>query len=268
MADVDNGAPIAPSVPDMRRITVSDLLGALKCGWRDFTRAPLIGLFFSVFYVWGGLVLFDVFGDAGYVAYVIILALGFPLIAPFCAVGYYEISHRLDMGQTFTWRDILGVVAAEKDRQIPWLGAIIVIAFLFWSFLAHMIFALFMGLSAMTNISTSHEAFLTPEGLTMIAVELVVAAVFFFILFALTVFALPLLLDRDIDFVTAMIVSVSTTFANFWVMILWGEIVVALLFIGMMPMFLGLIVILPVLGHATWHLYRRVSSSEGERRCG
>jgi len=268
MSQPDHPQNAPAAVPEIRRIKVGDLIGALRCGVRDFWRAPLIGLFFSGFYVWGGLVLADVFGTTGYVEWIVIIALGFPLIAPFCAVGFYEISHRLDLGQSFTWRDILGVVLSEKDRQIPWIGAIIVIAFLFWSFLAHMIFALFMGLSAMTNISTSYEAFMTVDGLTMIAVELVVATVFFFLLFSLTVFSLPVLLDREVDFVTAMILSVRTVFANFWVMILWGEIVLVLLFVGMMPLFLGLIVILPVLGHATWHLYRRVSSDSDARRCG
>jgi len=250
---------------DIHRIEIKDLWGALRAGWFDFRQARWMGLFFSSIYVLGGLALADVFGATGYVEWTVILALGFPLIAPFAAVGFYEVSNRIDRGLPLDWLEIVFVVFNEKDRQIPWIGAIIVIAFLFWSFLAHLIFALFMGLSVMTNISSSYEVFFTTQGLTMIAVELVVAGVFFFILFSITVFSLPLLLDREIDFVTAMIVSVRTVLENFWVMFFWGEIILVLLFIGMMPYFLGLLVVLPVLGHATWHLYRRVSSSTYRR---
>lgn len=245
---------------DIHSIHVADIWGALISGWRDFRRAPFLGLVFSLPYVLGGMILADVFGATGYVEWTVILALGFPLIAPFAAVGFYEISNRIERGLPLSWLEIVMVVFNEKDRQIPWIGAIIVIAFMFWSFLAHMIFALFMGLSVMTNISSSYEVFLTSQGLAMIAMELVVAGVFFFILFAITAIALPLLLDREIDFVTAMIVSVRTVFENFWVMLIWGEVILVLLFVGMMPVFLGLAVVLPVLGHATWHLYRRVSS--------
>lgn len=245
-------------VPDVLHIGLKDLRAALGAGWRDFRAAPAFGLFFSAVYVIAGIAMVAL--GAGTVAWTFALCLGFPLIAPFAAVGLYEVSRRLETGAALEWRAILGVVWAEKDRQIPWLGAIILIYFLFWSFLAHMIFALFMGLSAMTNVSSSYEIFLTANGLSMIGVEMVIGAAFAFLLFSMTVVSLPLLLDREIDFVTAMLVSLRTVGSNFVVMGLWAAMIAVVCLIAMVPAFLGLFIALPVLGHATWHLYRRALS--------
>ena len=109
----------------------------------------------------------------------------------------------------------------------------------------------------MTNITSSYEAFLTPDGLMMIAVELVVGGIFAFLLFALTVVSLPLLLEKEVDFITAMLLSFRTVQRNLGVMLVWAATIAGLLILGMIPAFLGLLVVLPVLGHATWHLYRR-----------
>lgn len=256
MAEIEH-APM-DAVPDIQRIRIADLRAALGAGWRDFRKAPAFGLFFSAVYVIAGIALISL--GAGTVAWTFALCLGFPLIAPFAAVGLYEVSRRLEAQEPLEWRAILGVVWAEKDRQIPWLGAIILIYFLFWSFLAHMIFALFMGLSVMTNVSSSYEVFLTANGLSMIGVEMIVGAAFAFMLFSMTVVSLPLLLDREIDFVTAMLTSIRTVGANFIVLGLWAALIAAVCLIAMVPAFLGLFIALPVLGHATWHLYRRALS--------
>lgn len=253
MTDVT--APEASPRPEIARLHLSDLKGALADGWRDYKRAPMFGLFFSAVYVLGGLAL--VFLGAGTVAWTLAVSLGFPLVAPFAAVGLYEVSHRLHNGGPLRWGDVLGVVIREKDRQIPWMGAIIVIYFLFWTFLAHMIFAMFMGLSVMTNITSSYEAFVTPNGLMMIGVELVVGGIFALVLYSLTVVSLPLLLDKELDFVTAMLLSFETVKTNFVVMVVWAFVIATLVFWAMVPLFMGLLIVLPVLGHATWHLYRR-----------
>lgn len=260
MTDVT--APEASPRPEIARLHLSDLKGALADGWRDYKRAPMFGLFFSAVYVLGGLAL--VFLGAGTVAWTLAVSLGFPLVAPFAAVGLYEVSHRLHNGGPLRWGDVLGVVIREKDRQIPWMGAIIVIYFLFWTFLAHMIFAMFMGLSVMTNITSSYEAFVTPNGLMMIGVELVVGGIFALVLYSLTVVSLPLLLDKELDFVTAMLLSFETVKTNFVVMVVWAFVIATLVFWAMVPLFMGLLIVLPVLGHATWHLYRRaLISPEG-----
>ncbi|WP_019955264.1 DUF2189 domain-containing protein [Yoonia vestfoldensis] len=245
----------AAAPPQVRDLALADLRAALRAGLADFRKTPQFGLFFSAVYVLGGFGMLWL--GAGHVTWTLATSLGFPLIAPFAAAGLYEVSRRIEMGQPLTWRAVLGIVWQERTRQLPWLGAIIVIYFLFWTFLAHMIFALFMGLSTMTNVSDSWEVFLTPTGLTMIGVELAVGAVLAFLLFALTVVSLPLVLDREVDFVTAMLTSLAVVRQNLGVMLCWAALIAALTLVALLPWFLGLIVVLPVLGHATWHLYRR-----------
>ncbi len=241
--------------PEVKQLVIADLGAVLRAGIADFRRAPQFGLFFSAVYVLGGF--FLIWLGAGHVSWTLATSLGFPLIAPFAAAGLYEVSRRMEQGQPLDWGGVLGIVWQERTRQLPWLGAIIVIYFLFWTFLAHMLFALFMGLSTMTNISDSWDVFFTLNGLTMIAVELVVGAILAFLLFSLTVVSLPLVLDREVDFVTAMLLSLQTVRENLVVMLVWAMFIAVLTLVALLPWFLGLMVVLPVLGHATWHLYRK-----------
>ena len=250
-ADLMSGGAARPVI---RTLTLGDIGAVLRAGLADFRRAPQFGLFFSAVYVLGGFVMLWL--GAGHVSWTLATSLGFPLLAPFAAAGLYEVSRRMEQGQPLDWRGVLGIVWAERTRQLPWLGAIIVIYFLFWTFLAHMLFALFMGLSTMTNVSESWDVFFTTNGLMMIGVELAVGAVLAFLLFSLTVVSLPLVLDREVDFVTAMLVSIQTVRENLFVMLVWAALIAVLSLLALLPWFLGLMIVLPVLGHATWHLYR------------
>lgn len=242
--------------PVVQHITLADIGASLRAGLHDFRKAPQFGLFFSAVYVLGGFIMLWV--GAGHVSWILATSLGFPLLAPFAAAGLYEVSRRMEAGQALEWSGVLGIVWHERTRQLPWLGAIIVIYFLFWTFLAHMIFALFMGLSTMTNVSQSLDVFFTANGLAMIAAELGIGAILAFLLFSLTVVSLPLVLDREVDFVTAMLTSMKAVRSNLFVMLVWASLIAVLSLLALLPWFLGLIIVLPVLGHATWHLYRRV----------
>jgi uncharacterized membrane protein len=251
------GAPSA-AVPEVLSLDRSDLHHALGAGWRDFLAHPLYGAFFAMVYVVGGWLLTYAFTAQGQVWWTLPAAAGFPILAPFAACGLYEISRRREAGLPLVFRDILGAVVRQKDRQIPSMAAVIVVFFLFWNFLAHTIFALFLGKSTMTNVTSSLGVFLTPEGMMMLAFGTAVGAVFATLLYALTVVSLPMLLDdREVDFVTAMLTSIALVRENPVMMLGWGAFIAVLLFVGMLPGFLGLLVVLPVLGHATWHLYRR-----------
>lgn len=247
----------AAKKPEVLILDMSDLRAALKAGWTDFRTAPLFGLFFAAVYVAGGWLILYALTSTGQIWWTLPAAAGFPILGPFIACGLYEVSRRLETGEPLSWSAILGVIVRQKDRQIPSIAAVVVVFFLFWNFLAHMIFALFMGLQAMTNISTSFDVFLTVNGLTMLLIGTLVGAIFSAVLFSLTVVSLPLLLDREIDFVTAMITSVSVVLNNLKIMLIWGVMIAILLFASIAAGFLGLFITLPLLGHATWHLYRR-----------
>lgn len=254
---------IAPSkVPEINTVTVSMLKTALKRGWEDFKAYPIFGLFFGGVYFVGGLMIWWLTRLTGETYWVVILGFGFPLLGPFLAVGLYEISRCRERGEKPTWGCLLGMAYRQKNRQFPSIIVVIVLIFMFWAFVGHMIFAIFLGLSTMTNIMSSYEVFLTANGMTMLAIGTVAGALLAGLIYAITVMGLPLLLDRELDFVTAMIVSFQTVLQNLPVMILWGAIIVALLVIGMLPYFLGLLVVLPLLGHASWHLYRQALSPE------
>ncbi len=245
-----------PSViPEISRLTVGELVAALSAGWADFRAAPMFGLFFTAVYVLGGMALVAL--GAGTVSWTLTVTLGFPLVAPFAAVGLYEVSRRRESGETLSWGPVLRVVIGERHRQCPWIGAIVVIYFLIWTLLAHMLFALVMGPSALINISSSLAHLFTPRGFFLIGAEMILGGALGFFLFSFTVISLPLLLDRELDFVTAMLISLRTVRENIIVMALWALMIAVMMFAALLPFFLGLFVVLPWLGHATWHLYRR-----------
>lgn len=246
-----------PATPEINELDRSDLHASLALGWRDFRRAPLYGLAFAAVYVLGGWLITWAMTSSGQIWWTLPASAGFPILGPFIACGFYEISRRLEAGEPLGAAGVFGVILRQKDRQIPAMAAVIVVYFLFWNFLSHMIFALFLGHATMTNVSSSLAVFLTPEGLTMLAFGTAVGAAFATLLFCLTVVSLPMLLDREVDFVTAMLTSFALVQANPRIMLGWGALIAVSLFVGMLPGFLGLFVVLPLFGHASWHLYRR-----------
>ena len=153
--------------PEVLHVEFSDLRAALRGGWRDFIKAPHYGLFFANFYVLGGWLIWWSVTAKGQIWWTLPASAGFPILGPFIACGFYEISRRREAGEVLVLNDILLMVFRQKDRQIPSMAAVIVVFFLFWNFLSHMIFALFLGKATLTNITTSVEVFLTPEGIEM-----------------------------------------------------------------------------------------------------
>lgn len=255
----DEVSAAGASLPEINIVDFGAIGGALRGGLRDFLRAPQFGLFFSAFYVLGGFVLWQVYLASGQEWWIMPFIVGFPLLAPFAAIGLYEVSRRIEAGEPLKWGAVLGVVFAQKDRQIPSMAMVILLLFMFWVFVAHTIFALFMGLQAMTNVTSSLGFLLEGNGPVMLLIGTAIGAGFAAFLFSVTVVGLPLLLEYDIDFITAIIHSFRAVGANLAVMVAWGITIAVLLAVGMAPMFLGLLVVLPILGHASWHMYRALT---------
>ena len=246
------------AVPSFRPPSGADFRAALSAGWADFRANPLPDLIFASFFVIAGLAMAWITYVTGHTFWLILAVMGFPLIGTLAAVGFYELSRRSHRGEPAGFGSVFAQVWRQRGGQLPWLSAIIIVTFMFWFFLGHMIFALFMGLSTLTNVSSSLEVYLTSNGLMMLAVGSAVGAVFATILYMITVLSIPMLLDRELDFVTAMIASFSYVRDNFPVMIGWGIFIAVLTFVAMVPWFLGLLLVLPLLGHASWHLYRLI----------
>ncbi len=249
-------APSGNGGPVIADLSASDIVAALRRGVDDFRRAPLLGLLFGGVYVAIGLIMVGTTIASGQTLYAVAITLGFPLIAPFAAVGLYETSRRIERGEPLDWGAILGVVWAERGGQLPWFGAIMVVWFLFYLFFSHTLFALMLGLSAMSN-PLDAGLLLSPRGLAMIALQLAIGGVFAWTVFAACAVSLPMMMDREVDFVTAMLTSFRAVGQNPVPMLLWAVLVAGLVFVAMLPAFVGLFGVLPVLGHATWHLYRR-----------
>jgi uncharacterized membrane protein len=251
--------PLAP-VSVAGNLSLSDLGAALAAGWQDFRQFPAYGLFFSTVYVAAGLALAWAVLARGQPQWFALAVAGFPLVGPFTAVGLYEVSRRREAGLPVSWGPVLTAVRARGDDQIMMIGFILFVAFIFWLFLAHGISAIFLSNAPIG--ATGADLYLHGPGLAMLLFGSAVGALFALALFSLTVISLPLLVDRKVDFVTAIIVSLGTVRSNARVMLVWAAIIAVLLLLAMLPGFLGLLVVLPVLGHATWHLYRRAVPAE------
>ncbi|MFW2587155.1 DUF2189 domain-containing protein [Sagittula sp. SSi028] len=234
---------------------MADFKSALRSGLRDISRAPAMALLLALPWVLGGWFMAWLTTATGQSYWLVFAAIGFPLLGPFAAVGYYDISRRLQSEYALDRKAVFAVILRQSRRQLPSLCAVILVMFLFWFFLSHMIFALFMGLSTMTNVSSSLQVYLTMNGLAMLAVGSLIGAGFACVLYMISVLALPMLLDREVDFVTAMIASFGFVQRQPVLMLGWGVCLGTATLIALLPMFLGLLFVLPLFGHASWHLY-------------
>lgn len=238
-----------------------DLRAALAAGWADFKAMPAYGLFFAFFYMAAGLALYFGLVQGGQLFWFIALAAGFPIFAPFAALGIYEVSRRREIGQPVSWGAVLGAWRGHGNAQISTLTVLVLVVFGFWMILARGIFAIFFSQSGIGHETLS--LLLSSQGIAMLAVGSAVGALVAFALFSITVVSLPLLLDRDVDFMTAIIISLEVVSQNRATMVLWAALIAVILFVSMIPLFLGLLIALPVLGHASWHLYRRALQPVG-----
>jgi uncharacterized membrane protein len=252
------GASTSPENLVIRRITPSDLFDALARGIDDFTAMPSHAVFLCVIYPLLGIVLIGSALGNSMLPLAFPIAAGFALVGPLAAIGLYELSRRREAGLDSSSSHALDVLHSPSLGAIVALGFLLMAIFLLWLVAAEAIYIANFGYAPPASIGQFiSDVFNTPAGWTLIFVGTGVG--FLFAVVALTIGAIsfPLLLDRDVGAAVALLTSIRVVLANPLTMALWGFIVAAMLVIGSIPFFLGLTVVMPVLGHATWHLYRR-----------
>ncbi len=252
-----SSASVSHLRPQIREITVNDVHSALSEGWADFRAAPNFGLFFGGIYAILGIFILLQLMVWSQPLWIIPLACAFPIIGPFAALGLYEVSRRRESGAPLIWSEILTAVWGQRNGQMPFMAFVVLAGFMVWVWVAHMLVAVILGRMSFAVYSDFGILFTTGSGITLLVLGTIIGFAIAFCIFSFTVMALPLLLERDIDFVTAMITRFDTVKTNPKPMLIWAWIVAVLLIVAMIPFFLGLVVALPVLGHGTWHLYRK-----------
>jgi len=245
--------------PAIRKIGIPDVADALKLGWDDFSRKPSHYVFLCLMYPVAGFFLAAWSAGADMLPLIFPLITGFALLGPFASIGLYEISRRRERGMDSSWRHALGVLDSPALPSILAVGGLLLALFIGWLLVAQAIYTSYFGETVPTSISTFLSDMLTtPQGWGVILWGNLAGFVFAVVVLAMTVVTFPLLLDRDVGAGAAVDASIRATLANPVPVTLWGLVVAALLFIGTIPIFAGLAIVMPVLGHATWHLYRKL----------
>ena len=249
----------ADAPPAVRRIGLGDLWNALARGVADFEANRTDVIFLCVIYPVIGLVLGRLASGHGLLPLLFPLASGFALVGPFAAVGLNEISRRREDSSDVRWVHAFGVLRAPSIGSIMLLGLMLIALFLLWLVVAQIIYVVTLGPMPPVSVSSfASDVLTTRAGWTMIVVGIGVGFLFAVLVLAVSVVSFPLLLDRNVGIGSAVSTSMRAVATNPGVMALWGLIVACGLVLGSLPFFVGLVVVLPVLGHATWHLYRSV----------
>jgi uncharacterized membrane protein len=244
--------------PVVRKITIDDVKASLTDGIEDFKRAPRHGLALGAICAATGTAIVALLYVMGlpYLAYP--LAAGFALVCPFLAAGLYEVSRRLERGESHFASEVWSTIKGRSE--IRWMGFATVFILIMWMYQVRFLMALFLGYSGMmaTLSDFLRVVFTTSEGLWFLALGNVIGALLSVLLFSISVVSFPLVLDRDVDFVTAMITSVKAVFMSPAPMAFFALTIAVTLFLSALSGFVGLLIGLPILGHATWHLYKRI----------
>ena len=253
------GAESNRARPIVRTIGLRDIKNALAEGIADFSAMPSHAVFLCLIYPIVGVLLARL--TLGYEVLPLLfpLAAGFTLLGPFAAIGLYELSRRREQGLDASWQDAFDVLRSPSRGAIAALGLLLLTIFVIWIAVAQAIYVAYFGYEPAASIPDFlDQVFTTPAGRMLMIVGNLVGFLFALGVLTISVISFPLLLDRDVGAVEAVLTSVRVVARNPLMMAIWGLIVAALLLIGSLPLFFGLAVVVPVLGHSTWHLYRKV----------
>ncbi len=252
------GASKSPARPVIRRIAPSDLYHSLARGIDDFTAMPSHAVFLCVIYPLLGIFLIGLTLGNSTLPLAFPIAAGYALVGPLAAIGLYELSRRREAGLDSSSSHAFDVLYSPSLGAIVALGVLLMAIFLIWLAVAEWIYIANFGYAVPASIRQfAAEVLTTHAGWNLIVIGTGVGFLFAVLVLTIGAISFPLLLDRDVGAAVALFTSIRVVIANPVTMALWGFIVAALLVVGSLPLFLGLTVVMPVLGHATWHLYRR-----------
>ncbi len=255
------------ALPVVQKITIADVWSALHDGVDDFRAMPTHVIFLSLIYPVAGALL--VRAAMGYELLPLLypIVAGFALVGPFAAIGLYELSRRREQGLDVTWSHAFDVARSPSLWPILALGAILVAIFCIWVAIAHALYTSAFGEATPASLqSFLAGVFTTPQGWWLMFTGNMAGIALSIVVFAISVVAFPLLLDRNVGFATAILTSLRAVALNPTAMTAWGLVVAAGLVFGALPLLCGLAIVLPVLGHTTWHLYRRLVKPEDGTR--
>jgi uncharacterized membrane protein len=253
------GADDTPIRPTVRKIGVADIRAALSRGLDDFLAMPSHLAFIGLVYPILGVCLAGLTFSNNALPLLYPLATGFALVGPFAAIGLYEISRKRERGEDVSWRDAFDVLRSPAIPSILTVGVLLLVIFVAWLATARILYeALFGALAPDSYAGFLQEVLATREGWTLILAGNLIGFAFAVLVLSISVVSFPLLLDRDVGAAVAIQTSVRAVLANPVTLALWGAIVAAALLVGSLPLLVGLVVVVPILGHATWHLYRRL----------
>jgi len=245
--------------PSVRRIGMADLRDALRRGIDDFGTYRTDVIFVCLIYPVAGLILAQLAFGSEMLPILFPLASGFALVGPVAAVGLYEMSRRRELGEEVGWADAFAVLRSPAFGAILVLGIILFLILAIWLGTAYAIYEATMGPEPPASLgSFVHDVFTTDAGWQMIVWGIGVGFLFAVLVLTISVVSFPMLLDRDVGLATAIATSAQAVWTNPIPMAAWGLIVAGALLLGSIPALLGLIFVMPILGHATWHLYRKL----------
>jgi uncharacterized membrane protein len=261
------GSDASPAYPLIRKIGFRDLQQALAKGFDDFRATPSHVVFLAIVYVIVGIALFPLTSGENALPLLFPLLSGFALIGPFAAIGLYEVSRRRELGLPYSWRYAFEVLRSPAIPSILAVGILLMAIFLLWLASAQALYeGLFGDMPPRSFSAFFAEVRGTPQGHTMMLFGCAIGFLFAVVALSVSVVSFPLLLDRDVGAAVAIHTSVRAVLLNPIMMALWGLLVAVALAFGMLTLFVGLVIVIPILGHSTWHLYRRVvgpSAGEG-----
>ena len=231
----------------LRPLGFGEPLRWLALGWRDFLRAPGIGLFYGACFMVMGWALLEVYAQAP--AYTMALSAGFLLMGPFLCLGLYRVSQRLENGEQPDFGDSL-MAWDTRTGQLAIFGFVLLVLEMLWGRATLVVFA--VSFDGMPDLKGSLLALLEPENLPFVAAWVAVGAIFASLIYAVSVVSIPMILHRQTDAVTAGLTSLRLVLTQTGVMVWWGLIIAVLVGLALLPWFAGLLLVGPVIGHASW----------------